>query len=63
MVSVKLTKEGPGVSMRGICEVHGRLVVVFEERTSGLNHEEDDLCKRNLQARVVKARDNKNLCC
>lgn len=45
----KLIKNGPGVFVEGIYVEWDRLLVIFEERISGLNDEEHILLRRNVE--------------
>lgn len=56
MKKLKLIKKGPGVPIIRVCVEKGMLVVVFDERISGLSYDEDILLIRYVEALGNKVR-------
>lgn len=60
--SVRLIKECSGNFVEGIFVECGRLMVVFDKRTSRPNHGEDVIFRRNVDVWINGVRDA-NICC
>lgn len=62
VTDVQLIKEGPGVSMNGICVERGTRMVVLDELVSFLNPEKAVLLERCIEALILNVRDTNILC-
>lgn len=60
--SVKLIKEGLGVSIKGTFVERCRRVVILDKPVSDLNYDEEILLRINEETCVVKVRDAESLC-
>lgn len=62
VANVKLVNKGRSVSIKRICVDNNWFVFVLAERVSSLNHKEDVLIRRNVEAWVIKVRVANSLC-
>lgn len=61
VANVSHTEKDTGLSMKVVHVEKGTLVVVFDERITGLNHKKDVYFRRNVEASVIKVLENKSL--
>lgn len=60
--SVRFIQEGSCEPIESIFVGGGWLLVILDERASGLSHEKDVILKRNVKTWVIKVRDDQKFC-
>lgn len=59
---MKRIKEGFSVSIKEIVDERGRVLIILDQRVSGLIYLKNELLRRDIEAWVLRVRDTKNLC-